>query len=127
MTEQTPASVRYREITGLADAATERMRRHETERVRELGEVVAAARQRREEAEKKRDEVVEFVLQEWKEAVKGLWDERWFQVRGKPTPNRATTAQVDEAVEVVKEARAALQTALEKPRFSVSFRPRRRK
>ncbi|MGI8309851.1 hypothetical protein [Saccharopolyspora hattusasensis] len=128
MTEQVPAADRYKEITALATTAAQQLRRHERERAGELGEAVAAGRQRREAADEQREQVVEDVRKRWNAAMEALWDERWMQVKSMPDPDPAARASTpDDSRREVQAAYMALHSALEKPRFAASLRPRRKK
>ncbi|MCI2423150.1 hypothetical protein MOQ72_37600 [Saccharopolyspora sp. K220] len=128
MTEQVPASVRYKEITALATTAAQQLRRHERERAGELGEAVAAGRKRREAADERREQVREDVRKRWKAAMEALWDERWMRVKGMPEPDRAAPpATPEESRREVQSAYLALHDALEKRRFTANLRPRRKK
>lgn len=128
MTEQTPASVRYKEITALATTAAQQLRKHERERAGELGEAVAAGRQRREAADEQREQVIEDARKRWNAAMEALWNERWLQVTTMPEPNRAAPpATPDESRRDVQDAFLALYNSLEKPRFRANFLSRRKK
>lgn len=128
MTEQVPAAERYKEITALATTAAQQLRRHERERAGELGEAVAAGRQRREAADEQREQVVEDVRKRWNAAMEALWDERWMQVKGMPDPDpTAQESTPDDSRREVQAAYLAFYGSLEKPRFAASFRPRRKK
>ncbi|MGP4021075.1 hypothetical protein [Saccharopolyspora sp. 5N708] len=128
MTEQVPASVQYKEITALASAAAQQLRRHERERAGELGEAVAAGRKRREAADERRKQVADDVRKRWKAAMEALWNERWMQVTAMPEPDRsAPPATPEQSRREVQSAYLALHDALEKRRFAANLRPRRKK
>ncbi|GAA4885263.1 hypothetical protein [Saccharopolyspora cebuensis] len=119
MAEQS-AAARYKELTALATAAGKFQRRHEQVKAVELGEVVAQGRQRIEESEAHRDEVVAEVRKRWNAAMEALWDERWFRGEGMPAPDRdAPAAPGEESVRMVQLAFLGLHEALGKTsRFS---------
>jgi hypothetical protein len=128
VTEQIPASVRYKEITALATTAAQQLRKHERERAGELGEAVAAGRQRREAADEQREQVVEDVRKRWNAAMEAVWDERWMKVKPMPDPDRAAPpATPDESRRDVQDAFMALYNSLDKPRFGANLLPRRKK
>ncbi|MBB5153767.1 hypothetical protein [Saccharopolyspora phatthalungensis] len=128
MTDQVPASERYKEIAALATTAAQQLRRHERERAGELGEAVAAGRQRREAADEQRKQVVEDVRKRWNAAMEALWDERWMQVKAMPEPDRsAAPSTPDASRRDVQEAFMALYKSLEKTRFAANLLSRRKK
>ncbi|KAA5836868.1 hypothetical protein ABT337_29080 [Saccharopolyspora hirsuta] len=128
MTDQVPASIRYKELTALATTAAQQLRKHERARAAELGEAVAASQQRKDEAEERRQQVVEDVRVRWKAAMEALWDERWMQVKGMPEPDRsAPPATPEESRRDLQDAFMDLYNALEKPRFGAGLLPRRKK
>lgn len=85
--EQVPAAVRYKELMALADAAAQRLRRHESERVEELTGEVATGQKRIEQAEAQREQVRDGVRRRWDEAMEELWEERWMRVTPMPEPD----------------------------------------
>ncbi|MGW5649650.1 hypothetical protein ACWEV3_33230 [Saccharopolyspora sp. NPDC003752] len=128
MTEQIPAAERYREITARATTAAQQLRKHERERAGELGEAVAAGKQRREAADEQREKVLDDVRKRWNAAMEALWNERWMRVTSMPDPDRtAKPSTPDDSRRDVQQAYMALYNALEKPRFAASLRPRRKK
>ncbi|MER7013993.1 hypothetical protein ABT324_21450 [Saccharopolyspora sp. NPDC000359] len=128
MTDQVPASIRYKELTALATTAAQQLRKHERARATELGEAVAAGQKRKDEAEEQRQQVVDDVRVRWKAAMEALWDERWMQVRGLPEPDRsAPPATPEDSRRHLQDAFMELYNSLEKPRFGSGILPRRKK
>ncbi len=80
---------RYKEITGLATEAVERMRQQDRERAAELErELVESQGWMAQIAEQER--VVQLGARlHWEAAVKALWNERWLEMTPMPTPNRS--------------------------------------
>ncbi|TDC95766.1 hypothetical protein E1161_02935 [Saccharopolyspora aridisoli] len=122
------AAERYRELTALATAAGKEMRKHERDSAEELGEKVAAGKQRTEESEKTRDELVVEVKQRWTAAMQVVWDERWLRSSGLPAADRkAPDASPSESRLAVHEAFENLRDAITKPRLPTGFLSRRKK
>lgn len=122
--EQVPAAVRYKELMALADAAAQRLRRHESERVEELTGEVASGQKRIEQAEAQREQVRDGVRRRWDEAMEELWEERWMRVTPMPEPDlSAEPATPEDPIRSVQNAYLRLRQALSmrRPLF-----PRRR-
>ena len=122
--EQVPAAVRYKELMALADAAAQRLRRHESERVEELTGEVATGQKRIEQAEAQREQVRDGVRRRWDEAMEELWEERWMRVTPMPEPDlSAEPATPEDPIRSVQNAYLRLRQALSmrRPLF-----PRRR-
>lgn len=122
--EQVPAAVRYKELMALADAAAQRLRRHESERVEELTGEVATGQKRIEQAEAQREQVRDGVRRRWDEAMEELWEERWMRVTPMPEPDlSAEPATPEGPIRSVQNAYLRLRQALSmrRPLF-----PRRR-
>ncbi|QUH00008.1 hypothetical protein HUO13_03550 [Saccharopolyspora erythraea] len=127
MTEQVPASVRYKELSAAATTAAQRMRRHEQDKAAELEESVTRGNSRKEEADQQREQVEKDVRTRWTLALEALWDERWLKVSSLPDPDlSAPPATPEESRRAVQDAFLELHDALDKPRWSAGSLLRRK-
>jgi hypothetical protein len=122
--DETPAAIRYKELVALADAAAQRLRRHEDDRVAQLGDEVAAGHERIEQAEAQLEQVRDGVRKRWDEAMEELFNERWMRVTPMPEPDLSAEPDTPERpIRSVQNAYLRLRQALDmrRPLF-----PRRR-
>jgi hypothetical protein len=87
MSEQIPASERYKEIAGLATDAVARMREHDRERATELERELADVEQRMAQLAVQERVVRMGVQLHWEAAVEALWNERWLTIGPLPRPD----------------------------------------
>jgi hypothetical protein len=87
MTEQIPASERYKEIAGWATDAMARMREHDRERAAQLEREMADAEQRMAQLGVQERVVRMGVQLHWEAAVEALWNERWLTIGPLPRPD----------------------------------------
>lgn len=121
------AAARYKEITEIATSAAKRLQRHETDKIAELEDHVAAGQERMAAADAEHDEVVEAVRLRWDEAMEELWNERWMRVTQMPgADTSAAPAKRDRAIRPVQAAYLELRGALRQSRWqATSWLPRR--
>lgn len=121
MTEQVPASIRYKELTALATTAAQQLRKHERARAAELSDEVAAGQQRKDEAAAELEAFSKDVETRWKIAVRALWGEKWIKgadVDAYPDPDlSAPRVKPEKSIRAIQAAYLELNEALERLRF----------
>ncbi|MDA3648196.1 hypothetical protein LZ318_02420 [Saccharopolyspora indica] len=123
MTEQVPASVRYKELTALATTAAQKLRKHEKARAAGLSDEVAAGQQRKDAAAKELETFAAEVKTRWRIAVRLVWHEKWLKgpdMDAFPEPDHsAPRVTPEKSINRIQAAHLELREAVQKLHFGL--------